>query len=384
MTGARVSTGTAGQGVPERLRLACVIASLGCGGAERVMSRLAGAWSEVHDVAVFTYDDGAEPPFYRLPAAVALHPLALDGHSATVLRAVASNLRRWYRLRAALRSVSPDVVVSFGDRVNVLTLLATRGLRTSVIVSERVDPRLYDPGLAWRTLRWLLYRQAAAVVVQTERTRQYFAAGISGRFVTIPNPVGPSPLNMGDGEPLVVGMGRLVPQKGFDILLKAFARARLASSGWQLVIAGEGPVRAELEALAATLGIAGATSFPGNVPDSASLLGRAGIFALTSRFEGFPNVLAEAMALGRPVVATDCLTGPRELTMEGVAGVLVPVDDVDALAGALSNLAAAPPLRRTLGDAARAAVAPLSLGRVVETWDRLFRLTRQPRATPAP
>jgi glycosyltransferase involved in cell wall biosynthesis len=240
-----------------------------------------------------------------------------------------------------------------------------------VIVSERVDPRLYDPGFAWRALRWLTYRRAAAVVVQTARTRDYLAARLRARLVVIPNPVVPGPRTAAS-EPLVVAMGRLVPQKGFDVVIRAFARAADQLTVWRLIIAGVGPVRRALEARAEELGIEDRVALPGMVRDNYALLGRASIFVAASRFEGFPNALAEAMACGRAVVATDCPTGPRELTLDGTAGLLVRVDDHVAVSEALVRLGRDAHLRQRFGAAAAHAMTRYELGAVLKQWHDLL------------
>lgn len=364
-------------------RLVCVIASLGSGGAERVMATLVREWAATWHVTVFTFDDGKVPPFYDLPTTVDHRPLALAGDSTSVVEAVRANWRRVRRLRAAIQHASPDIVLSFGDQVNVITLLACRPLKAPVIVSERVDPRRYDPGRAWRALRRLTYPSAAAVVVQTERTREYLATRVGAHLVVIPNPVVPGSRAGAAGEPLVVAMGRLVPQKAFDVVIRAFANAAERLPGWRLVIAGEGPEHRALEALAEALGVADRVALPGAVRDNYGLLGRASIFAMASRFEGFPNALAEAMACGLAVVATDCPTGPRELTLHGTAGLLVPVDDVAALSEALVQLGGDERLRRRLGEAAAIAMAPYAPATVVKQWQELFgRVTSSTNARP--
>ncbi len=210
-------------------------------------------------------------------------------------------------------------------------------------------------------------------IVQTERTREYAAARWKALLVVIPNPVLRPRSGDVPPEPLVVGIGRLVPQKGFDVLVRAFADAAPRLPGWQLLIAGEGPERQSLQSLAHELGVADRVALPGVVRDNDGLLRRASIFVLASRFEGFPNALAEAMASGRAVVATDCPTGPRELTRDGTAGLLVPVDNVAAMSGALQRLGHDGELRRRLGEAAVAAVAPYDVGEVLEKWQELFR-----------
>ena len=357
------------------MKLVCVIASLGCGGAERVLSTLVNAWADGRTVAVLTFDNGATPPFFAIDPRVAVRPLALESTSTWVGQGALKNASRIRRLRAAIRREVPDVILSFGDRTNVVTLLASRTLGVPVIVSERVDPRRYSPGAVWNVLRFVTYRWAATVVVQTERTREYLQSRWSAPLVVIPNPVNTVDevaRNNRVRDTIVLGIGRLQPQKGFDVLLRAFARMAERFNSWRLLIAGDGPLRQQLEATAFKLGITDRVSFPGLVADAHALYQRAGVFALTSRFEGFPNALAEAMAHGCAVVATDCPTGPAELINDGASGILVPIDDVNALTGALERLADDPALRRRLGVAAEQAVRSYRADRVVQQWNQLL------------
>ena len=137
-----------------------------------------------------------------------------------------------------------------------------------------------------------------------------------------------------DAVPVILGAGRLSKQKAFDVLLKAFAIIR-QQRACRLMILGEGPLRAELEALAASLGITDDFALPGFVSNPYAYMQHAKVFALSSAFEGFGNVLVEAMAVGTPVVSTDCPSGPREILDAGRYGALVPVGDTEALAQAI-------------------------------------------------
>jgi glycosyltransferase involved in cell wall biosynthesis len=192
--------------------------------------------------------------------------------------------------------------------------------------------------------------------------------------VVIPNPVpAAEPSGPRDSaERLVLAIGRLEPQKGFDVLLRAFSTMSARHPDWRLAILGEGSSRAPLEALARELGIAARVVLPGRTPDPRPFLQSAAIFVLSSRFEGFPNALAEAMASGVAVIATDCPTGPRELVQPDASGLLVPTDDVAGMADALERLAADPGLRHRLGEAAREAVRRYHPETVLREWDRLL------------
>ncbi|HUO88492.1 MAG TPA: glycosyltransferase, partial [Rhizomicrobium sp.] len=134
--------------------------------------------------------------------------------------------------------------------------------------------------------------------------------------------------------PIILAAGRLHPQKGFDVLLRAFARVR-AQIDCRLVILGEGAERASLAAMASDIGLAYDVDFPGFARNPFSLMARAAVFVLSSRWEGFPNALVEAMASGAPVVSTDCPSGPREILDHGRYGRLVPPGSAELLADAI-------------------------------------------------
>lgn len=141
--------------------------------------------------------------------------------------------------------------------------------------------------------------------------------------------------------PVVLAAGRLAEQKGFDTLLKAFAQAK-QNLALRLIILGEGKLREELEALARQLGVSDDVSLPGFVDNPYAFMSRADLFVLSSRFEGSPNVMLEALACDCQVVSTDCPSGPREILAGVDWGRLVPVDDVSALSASIENALAHP------------------------------------------
>jgi glycosyltransferase involved in cell wall biosynthesis len=165
--------------------------------------------------------------------------------------------------------------------------------------------------------------------------------------------------------PVVLAAGRLVALKGYDTLLRAFARVRQETFA-RLVILGEGPERPNLERLAAELGVAADVDMPGFDPNPFRYMKRAGVFVLSSRCEGLPNVLIQALACGCPVVSTDCPSGPSEILDGGRYGALVPVDDVEAMAGAI--------VRALLGQVAPAPSAWLEQFRVEVVAEQYLRV----------
>jgi len=340
-------------GVPLKLtrRLTLVIHSLAQGGAERDMAHLARCWADRgNDVAVVTLDSVATDS-YPLVEGVTRIGLGLAGDSHGWLQAISNNRQRIRALHDVLRQRSPQTVVSFIDRMNVVTLKAATSLGDPVIVSERIDPRHHEPGRIWRWLRRRTYPLCTAQVVLTHSVRDWCRQLAPRQPVhVIPNPARRPETGSTDASrewapadrSVLLGMGRLHPQKGFDRLLPIFARLRSAHPNWHLVLLGEGDERARLEARVRDLGLQQHVSLPGWVSDVDGALSRSDLFVLPSRYEGFGNVVAEALACGVPVVTMDCPSGPGEIVRDGVDGLIVPAEDTARLEQALD---------RVMGDA---------------------------------
>jgi glycosyltransferase involved in cell wall biosynthesis len=358
------------------MRLALVIPTLGGGGAERVMVALANAWvAEGAAVTLITLAPSHRDK-YPLHAAVQRVGLDVAAPSPHVLAALRNNAARVRSLRPALRAAQPDVIVSFTTTVNLLVVLAVAGWRVPVIVSERTFVGAHPPRAAWRLLYRLLYRRAAAVVAQTRRGAADLEARLERPVLVIPNPVRELPLVVAPRLPrkplrILLASGRLDPQKGFDILLDAYARIAAAHPDWRLRITGEGAQRAALTAQIDRLGLRDRVELAGFDDDLAAAMREADLFVLSSRFEGMPNVLLEAMSLGLGCVSTDCETGPRELIEHGSNGWLVPVADAPALAAALDALMSDEALRDRLGARAVRVRETHSLASVFARWQSL-------------
>lgn len=365
-----------GEGVS---RVALVISSLAGGGAERIVAGLARHWARAGVRVTVVTLSSRDTDVHALAPGV--HRVALDllRPSRDVVQGALQASRRVRALRGALAAARPEVVVSFLARTNVLSILACRGTGLPVLVSERTDPRHNLVGKTWTAARRLLYPHAAGVVVQTESVATW-ARAFCPRVHVIPNFVErPSRLaepRVDRGPRRLVAMGRLGPEKGFDLLIEAFARVAAAHPEWSLTILGEGPQRPALEARVRRARLGQRVSLPGHVLDPLPFLASSHVFALSSRFEGFPNALLEAMACGLPVVAFDCPSGPAEIVADGVNGLLVPRGDVGALAASLSSLMNDPIARARLGLAAREISATLSPGVVLERWSAALRAAK--------
>ncbi len=355
------------------MRLTCFIYSLGPGGAERVMSILAGAWaSRGHKVTIVTYDEG-HSSFFSLPPEVTVQKLRLSGGS--ILKRIGNHFRRIPTFRRVIRETRPDIVISFMHRTNVLVLMAAISLDIPVIVSEHTDPRLYSPGFPYNYLRPCLYRKAMAVVALSKEQAEWFKP-MSSRVVIMPNPVRACKGNQNSQSKrtfTAVGAGRLSLEKGFDLLLTAFAKVYKEYPEWNLIIYGEGPKRSALERQTHELKLSGRVQLPGLTKNLADHLRTAGCFVLSSRREGLPNVLIEALACGCPVVATDCTDSISKIVQHGRNGLLIPPEDSESLANALRRIMEDVGLRRIFEVNGPVSVSRFDIDSIVDDWEKLFQ-----------
>lgn len=330
-------------------RIGLVIPSLEQGGAERVASVLANEWARSgNEVHVITFTGRAA--FFELDSSINVFDARRRGSSGalrlTELPSLFISIRRYAlanRLEAAL---------SFMDKYNVFTIacLAFTGVR--VTVSDRSSPLKRRP--PWLSLlKRLSYSRAAGIIAQTDAAAEMLRRQTgASRIVVIPNPIVLKPI-VADVErkKVILNVGRLVAEKGQEHLIRAFARSR--SPLWTLVILGEGPMRARLEALIQELGVGDRVKLPGASTDVEDWYQRSSIFVLSSVLEGFPNVLVEAMAQALPCISFDCVAGPRDILDDGSIGLLVPLKDEAGLTDALERLMQSESLRLGLGRLAR-------------------------------
>ncbi len=338
----------------DSLNITVVAGSLGGGGAERIVLWLAEQLTRVgHKLTILTlHDDGTD--FYDVPMAV----------RRVKAPEVVSKSYRWFDWRGQLRSsnqlrslilgTAPDIVVTFIDSINVRVLQALGNNSLPVIVSEQTDWRFHKISWRWRIFRRLYYPRAKGVVVLSSDLYHF---GLNRRpswnLVHIANPV--PKINVPAiakpkwfGSKTIIAMGRLVPEKGFDLLLKAFKLIASTHKDWKLVILGEGAERKTLLHLADNLELNDRVTMPGAYRCPFGLLQLADVFVFSSRYEGFGLALAEAMAVGLPVITFNCPSGPADIVRDDVDGLLVPPGDVPALAVAMDKLISDPELRQRL------------------------------------
>ncbi|GAA4413839.1 hypothetical protein GCM10023168_36960 [Fodinibacter luteus] len=373
----------------------------GVGGTIRATFSMAGALARRgHDVEVASLRQPRPEPRLPLPPGVRL--VSLTGTRPRRVRGLRPGATVRWATRAALRGTATRLADGADPRVGSLTLASDLWLRRYVraqhdcvvvstrealsvalarvrteehvaVAQEHNHIRRGAPSRA-DYVRW--YPSLDALVTLTEGDAADYRAllGAGCRVETVPNAVplgwvaGPARLE----DPVVLAAGQLVHRKGFDLLIDAWGRVARDHPGWRLRIVGSGRERTDLDRRVGQAGLSGSVELVGFAPDvGAELLG-CSVFALSSRSEGLPMVVLEAMATGVPVVAFDCPTGPRDLVVHGVTGLLVPPGDVAGLATAIGRLAADPGLRSAMGAAARDRAAAFDAEVVAARWERLF------------
>lgn len=356
------------------MRITFVVPSMRCGGAERILTAMANYWAEQgRDVMILTLDSEKVTPFYSLSNKVLLRSLNVLSESKNLVAGVRNNFQRIFTLRKLIRAASPDVIISFLIRTNVRVLLATAGINVPVIVSERSDPFLAQPGRIWELLARFTYPLATRVTVFTAHAANYYPLSLRKKVQVVPNPVplSQSQVVLQENSYRIVAVGRLEYVKGFDTLLKAFVLVRQKYPAATLTIWGEGSQRQELERLRASLNLADSVFLPGLTPDVTTALLNADLFVQASRWEGFGNALCEAMAVGLPVISTAC-SGPQEIIRDGIDGRLVPVENIDALAQTMLELLRDFPQRQLLARNALAITERFALSDIMNQWELLI------------
>lgn len=352
-----------------------VTGSLQGGGAERVLSDMANYWAKRGWAVAFATWSGAEvSDFYELDRRVNRVRLDVATFSSSIVGKIRSSLLRISALRKLLLDLQPDIVLSFIHTSNVLTILAAAGLKMKVVVSERMEPSV-DPTISssWKLLRRFSYAWSDEIVVQSKDAERWIRRYCRKKPIIIPNPLRSLPQLKRNRQQLIVAVGRLVHQKGFDLLLRAFAKIAAEFSDWNVVIVGEGSERENLLRLRDELSLTTRVRFIGQVRNVESWMACAGLVVQPSRFEGFPNVLLESMGMGAPVISADCRSGPADMIQDGINGRLVPVEDVTTLARVMAELIAEPRLCKSLGREASKVRQSFRQDLIMDRWEECLR-----------
>jgi len=356
------------------MKLTIFIGDLSGGGAERVVCNLSNFLvSKRHQVEIVTMVNNASS--YQLSPKVKRVPL-LKGNESNNF--VIKNLIRIVRLRRYIKKSDTDIYLSMLPWTINLILSQRKLIKAPIVISERGDPNIrYNNSKLQKWLMKKLYPLADGFVFQTTDAREYYENIVNNNATIIPNAINEDFV----GKPYtihrkktIVSVGRFTEQKNFSLLIKAFSNIASKYPEYNLIIYGEGPQREKLQNLVTELNISNRVQLPGYVKNIGEHIIDSSLFVLSSNYEGMPNALMEAMALGLPCISTDCpVGGPKFLIEHGVNGILVPVNNVEEMSAQLNNLLSNFNFRKKLGINAKKITNTLSYNNVYEKWEKFLK-----------
>jgi len=358
----------------DKKKLAFYINGLGKGGAERVVVNLSGYFVQKgYEVVLVTSryreDEFAQPEGTKRIISETIEPGSMNP--------VSYFCRRFRNIRLIWKAERPDVLVCFIGKCNVIGLITSWGLKIPVYVSVRSDPNQEYASKLMRLLSKTLFARAKGIIVQTEDAGNYFPKYLRNKTVILPNSLDERflvPRFEGIRRNEIVSVGRLDENKNQKMLIDAFAALSGDYPDWQLKIYGDGThnvsTRGQLEQQIHKLHLENRVSLMGRHADIPEQIWKSRIYVLTSNFEGMPNALLEAMALGLACIATDCpCGGPGTVIRDGENGLLIPVGDEQALEEALRKVMDNPALEERLGKNAHKLGEELAPERVNRAWE---------------
>ncbi len=374
------------------IRVLLLISSLLGGGAERVAASLANDWVREGKVVRLVTLESERSDFYVLDPRVARVALSLAEPSSGLWATLKNNATRIRAVRRQLLEFRPDVAVGFMTVSSVLLAVSALGLDCKTLGTERSHPPATPLGFIRETARTISYRALDGVLALTDQSAEWIREHTLAKTIrVIPNaarwplhrqdPVVSPDVACRPGRNVLLAVGRLDPVKGYPDLLEVFSRLSPKHVTWDLVILGEGEQRRELENLVVRLKLNGRVFFPGIVGNVADWYERATIYVMTSKYEGFPNTLVEAMSCGLPSVSFDCDVGPRNIIRPEVDGELVPNGNLNALEHALDRLMRDEPSRARYAACATDVRKRFGQAQILKSWhDLLTTLAEQRRS----
>lgn len=346
------------------------ISSLSGGGAEKVLTTLAKAFAkDGHEVSVISLEK--RPQFYAVDEAVNLVKYVNKKQGVCGMLEDVSNIRKHIKASKA------DVSVSFLSRCNLAVLMASMFRKGKVVVCDRNNP-LKEHGKGVFLLSNLLYMRADRVMVQTEQIKGFYKKFLQKKIGVIENPLDKEVLDaqlqgeIPTREKTILSMGRLEPQKDFKTLISSFKKLADKYSEWKVKIFGVGDGKKELEELIATLGLEERVLLCGRTETPFYEMSKASVFVLSSYYEGFPNVLCEAMYAGDLCIASDCVSGPRELINHNENGWLFPIEDKDTLTKLMETCITQEAQLEHIREKAKDSVKRLYLENNLQLWKEMI------------
>lgn len=364
-----------------RRKIAVIVPSLKLGGMERIATMVANFYSTERDWEAYLVTLSPSEPFFLLHDGVKLVSITEDPK-----RKLPRKVDTLLKFRQILKTISPDLAISFGSMYNSFVLLALLGTNIPVFVSDRSNPyrntrlRNYNSslerhdGIIHYVLRRVLYRFAAGILAQTKLACK-IEKGLSGNpknVIYFPNPVEAGCKEVVTvRDKVILNVGRFIHTKNQAELVEIFSDLR--PTGWRLCFLGDGPELTAVKSFAEKLGVLDKIEFKGAVPDVRPYMEKAQIFAFTSLSEGFPNALAEAMSNGLACISYDCVAGPADLITDSVNGYLIPSGDRKSYIRKLKKLLNDQSERLCFSQRARESVKALSVDRVLGRLEKEIR-----------
>ena len=320
------------------MKIAFLVVNLGCGGVERTVTYLSDYFaSKGHETSIICISDDQ---FYKISKRVNLIKLNIPYASKNIFERLCKIVIRFNRINKIIKSLNPDCLVCLDVEMLRFIQNHVKSSRIKVITSERNNPLMDSDSKRRKKLRF--FRESDGIVFQTERAKKCFPNDIAEKGVVIPNAVGNDYVfkttipNV--RRKVITAAGRLTQQKDYPTLIKAFKKFSASHPDYSLEIFGKGEDEVILKQLVTELGLNNVVRFMGAVPDSIISVSSSACYVMSSLYEGMPNALMEAMAVGTPCISTDCPFGPSELMKNGVDGLLVPVNDPEKLCEAMNKM----------------------------------------------
>ena len=314
------------------MKINFITATMAGGGTERVISVLANYFIQKNYKVVILLLADSRVEYVLNPQIDVIQISELTG------KKIKQRIKKIVNLKTFIKNNKQDIYLSFGTETNLFSIISSFMLSTKLIISERNDPNK----CGYKMIRNLFYVFGKKFVFQTEDAKKCFSKKIQENSVIIPNPITdnlPSPFE-GERKKCIVSVGRLEPQKNQKLLIKAFSKFLKQEPEYTLRIFGKGSLQRELEDEAKRLFIYDKVDFAGFSNDIANDIKDATMFVLSSDYEGISNSMLEALAMGIPVISTDCPCGGSKMMIENyVNGILVPVGDADGLCNAMLEVA---------------------------------------------
>ena len=354
-----------------------VISSLSGGGAERVLSYLANHFVsgnyKVDVVYSFVFED---IPAYNIDSKITIHklPANITPPRNSFIQGKLNIALIIKALRYRFKKLNPDVIISFMDKTNIFSLIARVGLNIPVIISERICADFMESKVL-RAIRKLTYPFCDGMVVLSEYDYHYYYYVQNKKIIYNPVNLGNMDVNFGCKEKIILAVGRLEQQKGFDDLIEVISNVRLGD--WRVFIIGEGSKKAKLQKSIEDNSLESKVRLLGRRNNIEEYYRKASIFLLTSRYEGFPNALAEAMCYGCACVSFDCKTGPSDIIEHQINGLLVEARNVEQFSSCVTLLINNKNLRQKYATEALKLRQKLNLFKIVREWELFFEQSLQ-------